>query len=96
MNLSLDLGLQHALEGVSILAEALDTLRQLVDGHLVLLEVLVVRRAVADVGLLLDVEGGSSGGVELLGDRGGAVVELLEEFGLVYLSVRRSSKRKRT
>lgn len=74
--------LEDVLEGDGIGGELADTLAQLLDGHLVLVEVESEEGLVADVGLLLDVEGRGLGSVELLGDGIVGVEELLEQVGL--------------
>lgn len=76
------LALEGSLEGVGVGGELADTLAQLLDGHLVLVEVEAEGGLVVDVGLLLDVEGGGGGSVELLGDGLGGVEEILEKGGL--------------
>lgn len=81
-NLCLDLLLQDVLEGDGVSGELGDTLTELLDGHGLLVEVEAEESLVVDVGLLGDVEAGGVGGVELLGDGGGGVVEVLEEVGL--------------
>lgn len=86
-NLCLDLLLDDVLEGNGISGELGDTLTELLDGHLLLVEVEAEEGLVADVGLLLKVEAGGSGGVELLGDGGVGVEELLKEVGLVKVLV---------
>ncbi|KUI73533.1 hypothetical protein VM1G_11889 [Cytospora mali] len=76
------LALEDVLEGDGVSSELADTLTQLLDGHLVLVEVEAEERLVVDVRLLLEAEGGSSGGVKLLGDGGVGVEEVLEQVGL--------------
>lgn len=85
-NLCLDLGLDDALEGLGVGSELGDTLAELLDGHLLLVEVEAEEGLVVDVGLLLDVEGGGLGGVELLGDGSVGVEELLKQVGLESVS----------
>jgi hypothetical protein len=74
--------LEDALERLGIGGELADTLAELVDGHGVLVEVEAEEGLVGDVALLLDVEGRSLSGVELLGDGLGGVEEVLEQVGL--------------
>lgn len=81
-NLVLELGLEDTLQGLGISSELADTLAQLLDGHLVLVEVEAERRFVIDVGLLLDVEVLSVLGLELPWHGLGGVLELLEQVGL--------------
>ena len=82
IHLCADLVLQDVLEGDGVSSELADTLTELLDGHLVLVEVEAEQGLVVDVGLLLDVQRGGGGGVELLGDGGIGVDELLEQVGL--------------
>lgn len=81
-NLCLDLLLQDVLEGDGVSGELGDTLTELLNCHGLLVEVEAEESLVVDVGLLGDVEAGGVGGVELLGDGSGGVVEVLEEVGL--------------
>lgn len=81
-NLRGELLLDDVLKGDSIGGELADTLTQLLDGHLLLVEVEAEERLVADVRLLLDVERRGGGGVELLGDGVVRVDELLQQVGL--------------
>lgn len=81
-HLSRELALEGLLESDSVSGELADTLTELLDGHLLLVEVEAESSLVVDVGLLLDVGGSGRGGVELLGDVLGAVEELLEQVGL--------------
>lgn len=71
------------LQGDSVGGELADALAQLLDGHLVLVEVKAEGRLVVDVRLLLNVKSRSGRSVELLGNRLCRVVELLKEGGLV-------------
>ena len=64
----LKLSLDEILESLGISSELGDTLSQLLDGHLIFVEGETELSLVVDVGLLGDVESGSFGGVELLGD----------------------------
>jgi hypothetical protein len=57
LQLSGELGLEGVLEGDGIGGEFGDTLTELLDGHLVLVEVEAEEGLVIDVGLLLKVEG---------------------------------------
>jgi hypothetical protein len=81
-HLLLQLRLDDALEGDGVGRELADTFPELLDGHLVLVEVEAEVGLLVDVRLLLDVERGGAGGIELLGDGGVRVKELLEEVGL--------------
>jgi hypothetical protein len=80
--LSLNLLAEDVLEGNGISREFRDALAELLDGHLVLVEVESELGLVVDVGLLLEVEVGGVAGVEFLGNRVLRVVELLEQVGL--------------
>jgi hypothetical protein len=80
--LSFDLGLEDTLEGDGIGSKLGDTLTELLNSHLVLVEVEAEEGLVRDVCLLLDVEGMSGGSIQLLGDRGVRVEEILEKVGL--------------
>ena len=82
-HLCLNLGLEGILEGDGIGGELADTLAELVNGHWVLVEVEAEVGLVVDVGLLLEVEGRGGGGVKLLGDGIGGVLEVLKEVGLI-------------
>lgn len=87
-NLSLlELLLEDLLEGDGVSSKLADTLAELVDGHGVLVEVETEGGLVVEVRLLLEVELGGVGSVELLGNLVLAVVELLEEVGLHVLLV---------
>lgn len=86
-HLSLNLGLDDILQRDSISSELADTLTELLNSHLVLVEVEAEGGLVVDVGLLLNIESGSTLGVELLGDGLGGVHELLEEVGLLAQNV---------
>jgi hypothetical protein len=79
--LSLDLLAEDVLEGDSVSSEFRDTLAELLDGHLVLVEVEAELGLVVDVALLLEVERVGAVGVELLGDGVLRVVKLLEQVG---------------
>lgn len=85
-----ELLLEDALEGDGVGSKLADTLAELLDGHLLLVEVEAEGGLVLDVGLALHVAGGSLGGVELLGDSLVAVVELLEQTGLDIVLVKNS------
>lgn len=74
--------LQDVFEGDGISGKLADTLAQLLDGHLVLVEFESEEGLVIDVGLLLDVQGRGAGRVQLLGDGLGGAEELLEQVGL--------------
>lgn len=82
-HLSGDLLLEDILKGDSVGSKLADTLAQLLDGHLLLVEVEAEQRLVANVRLLGDVEGRGVGGVELLGHAVVGVEELLKEVGLL-------------
>lgn len=82
LHLSLDLRLQDVLEGDSVSRELGDTLPKLLRGHGLLVELETEQRLVVDVAALGDVLAGGVGGVQLLGDSGGRVVQLLKEVGL--------------
>jgi hypothetical protein len=81
--LCLNLLAEDVLERDGVSGELGDALAELLDSHLVLVEVEAECRLVVDVALLLNVERVGVGSVELLGDRLGGVVELLEQVGLV-------------
>lgn len=85
MHLGRELLLEDALEGDGVGSELADTLTELLDGHLVLVEVEAEVGLVVNVRLLLDVEAGGLGAVELLGDRLSGAEEVLEQVGLVML-----------
>lgn len=74
--------LEDVLEGDGIGSKLADTLAQLLDGHLVLVEVESEEGLVVDVGLLLEVQGRGAGSVQLLGDGLVGVEELLKKVGL--------------
>lgn len=82
-DLSRELLLEDALEGDSVSGELADALTELLDGHLVLVEVESEDGLVLDVSLLLEIEGRSLGSIELLGDIVVGVEEVLEEVGLL-------------
>ena len=84
----LDLLTEDVLEGNSIGSEFRDTLAELLGGHLVLVEVEAEGGLVVDVALLLNVKRVGLGGIELLGNGLGGVVQLLEEVGLYVVSIR--------
>lgn len=86
-NLLLDLGLDDILEGDGISGELGDTLSELLNSHLVLVEVEAESGLVVDVSLLLKVEGSGAGSVELLGDGSVGVEELLKEVGLFIIGL---------
>lgn len=67
-NLSSNLGLDDVLEDDGVGSELADALTELLDGHLLLVEIESEDGFVVDVSLLLDVEGRGGGSVELLGD----------------------------
>lgn len=74
--------LEDVLEGDGIGGKLADTLAQLLDGHLVLVEVESEEGLVVDVGLLLEIQRRGAGRVQLLGDGLVGVEELLEQVGL--------------
>ena len=74
--------LEDALEGDGIGGELADTLTELLDGHLVLVEVEAEEGLIVDVGLLLEVQSSGLLSVELLGDGLLGVEEVLEQVGL--------------
>lgn len=84
--LCLNLLAEDVLEGDGVSSEFRNALAELLDGHLVLVEVEAEGSLVVDVALLLNVERVGVGGVELLGNGLGRVVELLEEVGLGSVS----------
>jgi hypothetical protein len=81
-NLVLELLLEDTLQGLGVSSELADTLAQLLDGHLVLVEVEAEDGLVVDVGLLLDLEVVRVIGLELPWHGVGGVLELLEQVGL--------------
>jgi hypothetical protein len=76
-----ELFLEDALESDSISSELADTLSELLNSHLVLVEVEAEESLVLDVRLLLDVERRGLRSIELLRDRLGGVEEVLEQVG---------------
>jgi len=76
-HLSLDLSLQEPLEGDGVGSELGDTLTELLDGHGLLVEIEAEVSLVVEVLALGDVQVVGIGRVELLGDGGGGVVQLL-------------------
>jgi hypothetical protein len=82
----LNLLLQDALQCDGISSELADTFAQLLDGHLLLVEVKAEQGLVVDVALPLDVEAAGLRRVELLGYGGGGVVQVLEEVWLFHPS----------
>lgn len=85
--LRLDLLLDNVLEGDGVGGKLGDTLTQLLDGHLVLVEVEAEEGLIADVALLLEVEARRGGGVELLGDGLLGLEELVQQVGLWRVSL---------
>lgn len=73
---------QDALQRDGVGGKLADALAELLDGHLVLVEVEAVQWLVLEVMFPGDVEGLGVGGVEFLGDVLGRVVEFFEEVGL--------------
>lgn len=80
-NLSGQLLLQDGLESLGIGSELADTLAQLLNGHLVLVEVEAEGGLVGDVGLLLNVQRAGVRSVQLLGDGLGRVQQVLQQVG---------------
>ena len=80
-NLS-ELLLEGVLEGNGVSSELADTLTELLDSHLILVEVESEESLVLDVSLLLEIERRGLGSIELLGDVLGGVEELLEQVRL--------------
>ena len=74
--------LDDVLESDGISSELADTLAELLDGHLILVEVEAESRLIVDVGLLLEVKRSGLGGIELLGDGLAGVEEFLKKVGL--------------
>lgn len=91
-HLGANLLLEDALESDSIGGELADTLTELLDGHLVLVEVEAEQSLVVDVRLLLEVEAGGLGAVKLLGDGLGGVEEVIKQVGLVMLEKIRDTR----
>ena len=77
-----DLLLEDVLQSNSIGGELGDTFSKLLNGHLVLVEVEAEESLVVQVALLRDIKLGGAGGVKLLRNSGGRVIEILEEVGL--------------
>lgn len=86
INLVLELGLEDLLQGLGVSSELADTLAQLLDGHLVLVEVEAECRLVVEVALLLDLEVVGVVSLELPWHGLGGVLELLEQVGLECVS----------
>lgn len=86
MHLGGELLLEDTLEGDSVSSELADTLSELLDGHLVLVEVEAEGSLALDVRLLLDVQGRGLRSIELLGDGLGRVEEVLKQVGLHMLA----------
>jgi hypothetical protein len=77
----LQLLLEDALECDGISSELGDTLPELLNSHLLLVEVEAERGLIVDVCTLGDVQAGGRGSIQLLGHLVGGVVEILEEVG---------------
>lgn len=77
-----ELLLEDTLEGNGVSSELADTLTELLDGHLVLVEVEAEEGLIVDVGLLLEVQSSGLLSVELLGDGLLGVEEVLKQVGL--------------
>jgi len=92
MHLCLNLLPEDVLESLGVSSELADTLAELVDGHCDLVEVETEETLVVEVALLLNVELGHIGCVELLWEALLAVVELLKETRLRVLSAWKRSK----
>jgi hypothetical protein len=90
--LSLNLLAQDVLERDSVRRELGDTLAELLNRHLVLVEVETEVSLVVNVRLLLQVERVSLGSIELLGDCILGVIELLEQVGLKMSAQRNQMK----
>jgi hypothetical protein len=82
----LDLLTEDILESNSVSGKLGDTLAELLNGHLVLVEVEAELGLVVDVALLLNVQLAGVLGNELLGNLVLRVVELLEQVGLAFVS----------
>ena len=82
-HLSLDLLLDDVLEGNGVSSELADAFPELLNGHLVLVEVEAESGLVVDVGLLLEVKRAGGAGVKLLRDSILRVEQLLKEIGLL-------------
>lgn len=81
-HLSPELVSEVLLQSLGVSSELGDTLAELLDGHLVLVEVEAEVGLVVNVALLLDVEGGGLVSVKLLGDSLLGFDKLLEEVRL--------------
>lgn len=79
--LGLKLSLQDGTKSISILGKGSDTSGQLDYSHFVVVKVETELGLISKVGNLLQIEAGSLGGIKLLGDSVGAVVELLKKGG---------------
>lgn len=86
LHLSRELLLESLLERLSVSSKLADTLAELLDGHLLLVEGKAEGGLVVDERLALNVLGSGGSGVELLGDGIGAVEELLKQRRLVSLA----------
>lgn len=86
-HLCLNLGLEDILQRNSIGSKLADSLTQLLNSHLVLVEVESEVRLVVDIGLLFDVEGLGVGSVELLGNGVGGTLQLFKKVGLFLLDM---------
>lgn len=84
-NLTLDLLLEQLLQSDRVRRELGDTLTELLRGHGILVQFEAEQSLILDVAALGDVKARSIGCVELLGDRVGRVVELLQEVGLRWV-----------
>lgn len=82
-----ELLLEDTLEGNGVSGELADTLTELLNSHLVLVEVEAEEGLIVDVGLLLDVQSRGLGSVELLGDGLLRVEEILEQVGLYTIQL---------
>lgn len=80
--LCLNLLAEDVLERDGVGRELGDALTELLDRHLLLVEVEAEVGLAVDVRLLLEVKRSGSRSVELLGDGCGGVVEILKEIGL--------------
>ncbi len=96
LHLSRELLFESLLESLGVSSELADTLAELLDGHLLLVEGEAEGRLVVDVGLALNVLGRGGSGIELLGDGVGAVEEFLQQIRLFSLANVVKTKSKKT
>lgn len=81
-NLTLDLLLEQLLQSNRISSELGNTLPELLGSHSILVQLETEQSLILEIATLGNILTSGVGGVELLGDGGGGVVELLEEVGL--------------